>query len=114
MVAPGSQAFIESPHFPAVSQIVQARCPMCHSATPAWEGVAEAPPNPLVREPARIPALESPDGVPFRLLRSPIRLPGEEVPARPGPKLGADTDDVLEALGYDRDRIASLRDRGIV
>ena len=82
-------------------------------AAPVY-GVAEALANPFVRDSDRIQALESADGVPFRLLRSPIRLPGEEVPARPGPKLGADTDDVLEALGYDRDRIASLRDRGIV
>jgi uncharacterized membrane protein len=45
VAAPSSQAFVASPHFEAVSQIVQARCPMCHTAVPAWDGVAEAPKN---------------------------------------------------------------------
>jgi uncharacterized membrane protein len=43
VAAPSAQVFIESPHFEAVSQVVQTRCPMCHTVEPAWEGVAEAP-----------------------------------------------------------------------
>jgi uncharacterized membrane protein len=43
VAAPAAAALMESPHFEAVSQIVQARCPMCHTAEPVWPGVAEAP-----------------------------------------------------------------------
>jgi uncharacterized membrane protein len=45
IAAPSAAALMESPHFEAVSQIVQARCPMCHTAEPVWPGVAEAPRN---------------------------------------------------------------------
>src|SRR5688500_10764067 len=45
VAAPSSVALMQSPHFPDVSQIVQARCPMCHTAEPVWPGVAEAPKN---------------------------------------------------------------------
>ncbi|HEX6142174.1 MAG TPA: CoA transferase [Geminicoccaceae bacterium] len=82
-------------------------------AAPVY-GVADALANPFVREGGRIQALESADGVPFELLACPVRVPGEELPARPGPKLGADTDALLEELGYDQARIAGLREREIV
>jgi uncharacterized membrane protein len=45
IAAPSAAVLMESPHFEAVSQIVQARCPMCHTAEPVWPGVAEAPRN---------------------------------------------------------------------
>ena len=45
VAAPSAQAFLDSEHFPAVSQTVMARCMMCHSATPGYEGVYEAPKN---------------------------------------------------------------------
>jgi uncharacterized membrane protein len=45
VVAPSSQAFLQSPHFQAAAQVVQTRCPMCHTAEPAWEGLYEAPRN---------------------------------------------------------------------
>lgn len=46
-------------------------------------------------------------GVPISLSRSPTRSPR---PARP---LGADTDAILMAMGYDADRLAALRAAGI-
>ena len=77
--------------------------------------VREALTNPFVTESHRIQPLEGNDGVPFSLLASPVRCPGEEPPNRPGPKLGADTDDVLRSLpGYDDDRIAALRRDGVI
>ena len=48
----------------------------------------------------------------MRSLRSPVRLgaPGEDTPAaRGGPPLGEHTESVLRSLGYDADRIQSLR-----
>jgi len=41
--SPTAERFMQSEHFAAVAQAVQARCPMCHTAEPAWDGVPEAP-----------------------------------------------------------------------
>lgn len=41
--APSAQAFLDSEHFPAVSQTVMGRCMMCHSAEPVWDGLHQAP-----------------------------------------------------------------------
>jgi uncharacterized membrane protein len=43
--SPMAMRLMESPHFKAVTQAVLSRCPMCHTAEPAWEGVYEAPKN---------------------------------------------------------------------
>jgi uncharacterized membrane protein len=43
--SPLAMRLMESPHFKAASQVVQTRCPMCHTAEPVWEGVYEAPKN---------------------------------------------------------------------
>ena len=55
---------------------------------------------------------------PMRILTSPLRLTrsdGPEVPIpRPAPDLGADTDDVLNALGLSTEEIASLHEAGLV
>ena len=77
--------------------------------------VREALTNPFVTESHRIQPLEGNDGVPFSLLASPVRCPGEEPPNRPGPRLGADTDDVLRSLcGYDDEDITALRREGVI
>jgi crotonobetainyl-CoA:carnitine CoA-transferase CaiB-like acyl-CoA transferase len=34
---------------------------------------------------------------------------GEPIPARPAPKLGADSEDILSELGYSLDEITKLR-----
>ena len=49
------------------------------------------------------------------VLGSPVRVDGEPVPApAPPPLLGEHTDAVLTELGYDRRRIAGLRERGAI
>ena len=49
----------------------------------------------------------------LKLMNGPVRL-DEPLPARPGPKLGADTDSILDELGYDADAIASLRANDVI
>jgi crotonobetainyl-CoA:carnitine CoA-transferase CaiB-like acyl-CoA transferase len=50
----------------------------------------------------------------FRMVAPAFRVPGTEMPRRAAPSLGADTEAVLGALGYDAGRIAGLRERGVV
>lgn len=49
----------------------------------------------------------------FRSFANPIKLDGERLPAHSAPPLGADTDAILEELGYDADARARLRAEGI-
>ncbi|MFD5317774.1 CaiB/BaiF CoA transferase family protein [Streptomyces sp. NPDC127098] len=61
--------------------------------------------------------LPFPDGRerPLSVLGSPVRVDGEPVRApAPPPLLGEHTDAVLTELGYDRRRIAGLRERGAI
>ncbi len=48
------------------------------------------------------------------VLASPIKLDGERLPNRLAPELGADSDAILEDLGYSGDEIARLRAGGII
>jgi crotonobetainyl-CoA:carnitine CoA-transferase CaiB-like acyl-CoA transferase len=58
--------------------------------------------------------VQHPDREDFRVLASPIRIDGKRLPNRAGPLLGADSDDILTDLGYDKAAIADLRADGIV
>jgi alpha-methylacyl-CoA racemase len=70
----------------------------------------------LARSPAALVAVDQPGAAaPVQLLGPPVGL--SRTPAdgtRPGPPLGADTDAVLAALGYDADAIAALKAAGAV
>ena len=43
-----------------------------------------------------------------------FRFPGEAMPRHGAPAFGADTNAVLEELGYDAERIAALRAAGVI
>lgn len=77
--------------------------------------IAQALDNPFVAARDGIETFAgAPHGGDVRMVASPIRVPGEQIPARAGPGLGADTEDVLSGLGFNPDEIAKLRARGIV
>jgi succinate---hydroxymethylglutarate CoA-transferase len=69
--------------------------------------------NPFVAERAGVQSLDHPDRPGLELLASPIRT-GAEVPNRPAPKLGQDTEALLEELGYDPAAIEDLRTQGVI
>ncbi|MFP6748357.1 MAG: CoA transferase [Alphaproteobacteria bacterium] len=70
--------------------------------------LAQALDNPYFRQRGGVREVDHPDYPGLKLLNNPIRL-DEPIPARPGPKLGVDSDDILTELGYSPDDIARLR-----
>ena len=69
--------------------------------------------NPFLAERAGVQRLDHPDRPDLKLLASPIRT-GAVVPNRPAPKLGQDTDALLEELGYEPAAIEDLRTQGVI
>ncbi|MHA1569837.1 MAG: CaiB/BaiF CoA transferase family protein, partial [Alphaproteobacteria bacterium] len=56
--------------------------------------------NPFVTDSARIQTIALPGHGDYRMLAPPVTCPGEEPPANPAPRLGADTETLLAELGY--------------
>jgi succinate--hydroxymethylglutarate CoA-transferase len=75
--------------------------------------VRQALESPFLAERDGVQSLDHPDHPDFKLLASPIRT-GAKVPNRPAPKLGQDTDALLEEIGYDRATIEDLRADGVI
>lgn len=75
--------------------------------------VAQALDSPFFRD--RDSIQNVPHGVrpDLKLIASPIRL-DEPLPNRPGPALGADTDDILAELGFGDGEIRAFKDNGVV
>ena len=71
--------------------------------------LGEAIENPFIKERDRVMDLTLQDGTPFRLLDAPFET-GTPTPTNPAPELGANTDEILKKLGYDEDRLRSLRE----
>ncbi|MGD9915538.1 MAG: CaiB/BaiF CoA transferase family protein [Rhizobiaceae bacterium] len=76
--------------------------------------VGQALDNPFLAERGAIQPLQHSSAGDFRLLATPIRVAGAEMPAKPAPQLGEDTDAVLDEIGYDTAARAALRDAGVV
>lgn len=76
--------------------------------------VAGALDNPFLVEREAILASEHPEAGAFRMMANPVRVAGAEPPRRPAPELGADTDDILDRLGFDGAQRAGLRRDGVV
>ena len=76
--------------------------------------LAQALNNPYFRERGGVQTVDHPDKPGgLKLLNSPIRM-SEPIPGRPGPKLGADSEDILTELGYSSEDIQRLRSSKVI
>ncbi|MBM85277.1 MAG: CoA transferase [Rhodospirillaceae bacterium] len=78
--------------------------------------IGQAMTNPFVAERGGIQNFPNPakKGDSFRMAAHPILSAKDPAPTRPAPALGADTDEVLSTIGYDKGRIAALRKKGVI
>ena len=76
--------------------------------------IAAALDSDFVRAEARVWGFDRPQGPPVDMVAPAFRFPGAAPPRAAAPPLGADTDAVLAGLGYDPERIATLRRAGVV
>ena len=75
--------------------------------------IDEAMDNPFVRDSDRIATFD-PDGAAVGMLRGPLRFNQMPGPTRAAPALGADTDSVLDEIGYTSADIEALRAKGVI
>jgi len=75
--------------------------------------IGQALENPFVAEQERVATFDHPTG-PFRAQTGPFRLSDARLPADAAPALGAQTESILEEMGYDRGRVEALRDEGVI
>ncbi len=75
--------------------------------------LAQALDNPYFVERGGVQVFDHPDRPGFKLVASPFRL-GEPLPARPAPKLGQHTEELLKELGYDAREISDMKDEKII
>jgi crotonobetainyl-CoA:carnitine CoA-transferase CaiB-like acyl-CoA transferase len=73
--------------------------------------LAQALENPRMKD--MIDTIDHPQGV-MRVLSNPIKADGQRLPNRAAPKLGANTDAVLDEAGFTRAEIADLRASGTI
>jgi crotonobetainyl-CoA:carnitine CoA-transferase CaiB-like acyl-CoA transferase len=75
--------------------------------------MAEALRNPYFLERGGVQVLDHPDRPGFKLVASPFRI-GEPLPAKPAPKLGEHTDQLLKGLGFSVPEIEKMKKEGAI
>lgn len=70
--------------------------------------------NPWLGTIGMIDTVDHPARASLRVLASPIKVDGERLPSRAGPRLGADSDAILAELGFAPEDIAGFRATGVI
>ena len=76
--------------------------------------IPQALDNPYVKNSDRIKSVKYDSGADFNVLRGPVRCDDEDLPVKPAPSLGQQTDEILREIGYDDERINELKQRKVV
>ena len=76
--------------------------------------IAQALDNPFVAGEGRLQSLTHPTDGTYRMVANPVRSSEGETPSQPAPGLGQHTNDLLDELGYSKERIDGLRDKNII
>ncbi|MRS98887.1 CoA transferase [Ralstonia pickettii] len=76
--------------------------------------VAQALDSEFVAEQQRVVDFMHPEHGPIKNVASPVRVQGAELPTRAAPRMGEDTDALLDELGYGKADIAALREQVVV
>ena len=74
--------------------------------------LADAMESPFLLDRAGVVTTAHPNRPDLKNLQSPVRMT-DPIPNQPGPRLGADTDDILRELGYDDAAIQNLQRIGV-
>ena len=76
--------------------------------------VAGALENEFVTDHGRLQTLEHPEHGVYRMVAPPVRTAGECAPATPAPRLGQHTEELLQSLGYDVERVRMLKREKVI
>lgn len=76
--------------------------------------IAQALDNPFAIEQGSIVDVEHPVRGPVKTLACPVRCPGEQLPSRPAPRLGADTEAMLRQINNNDEWIATLTRSNVI
>ena len=76
--------------------------------------IAQALDNPFVAGEGLLQSLTHPTDGTYRMVANPVRSSEGETPSQPAPGLGQHTNDLLDELGYSKERIDGLRDKSII
>jgi crotonobetainyl-CoA:carnitine CoA-transferase CaiB-like acyl-CoA transferase len=82
-------------------------------AAPVYD-IAQALTNPFIFEDEMVDVMDHTHQTGMRVLANPIRVDGARLPARPAPAIGADTDTLLDEIGYDASARAALKAAKVV
>lgn len=82
-------------------------------ASPIYD-VQQALDNPFVTEHGRIQEIELEGHGTYRYVAPAVRSGGSAAPANPAPKLGQNTAELMDELGYDATRVKALKDGGVI
>jgi crotonobetainyl-CoA:carnitine CoA-transferase CaiB-like acyl-CoA transferase len=76
--------------------------------------VGELKNDPQVQANRYMQTVEHEDGSKLQMVSIPMQFDGNALPAKPAPKVGADSEAILADLGYDEEKVLALKVAGVV